>query len=79
VNNFKNILDFNFTARVEKDFDSIANGSKNWTKMLDQFYSTFQPNVDDVKENAARETGERFLGNHPESGKKVIVLLGKFD
>ena len=78
VNNFKNILDFNFTARVEKDFDSIANGSKNWTKMLDQFYSTFQPNVDDVKENAARETGERFLGNHPESGKKVIVRLGKF-
>ena len=78
VNNFKNILDFNFTARVEKDFDSIANGSKNWTKMLEQFYSTFQPNVDDVKENAARETGERFLGNHPESGKKVIVRLGKF-
>ena len=78
VNNFKNILDFNFTASVEKDFDSIASGNKDWTGILEQFYSTFQPNVDDVKENAARETGERFLGYHPENGKKVIVRLGKF-
>ena len=78
VNNFSNILDYNFTASVEKDFDSIANGSQDWTSVLNDFYGAFHPNVLDVKENAARETGERLLGLHPENGRKVIVRLGKF-
>ncbi|MBU87227.1 MAG: DNA topoisomerase I [Flavobacteriaceae bacterium] len=78
VNNFSNILDYNFTASVEKDFDSIANGNQDWTNILNDFYGAFHPNVLDVKENAARETGERLLGLHPENGRKVIVRLGKF-
>jgi DNA topoisomerase-1 len=78
VNNFKNILDYNFTASVEQDFDKIANGDKNWTNILKDFYGTFHPNVEDVKENAERESGERLLGTDPVSGRKVIVRLGKF-
>ena len=78
VNNFKNILDYNFTASVEQDFDKIANGDKNWTNILKEFYGTFHPNVEDVKENAERESGERLLGADPVSGRKVIVRLGKF-
>ena len=78
VNNFKNILDYNFTASVEQDFDKIANGDKNWTNILKEFYGTFHPNVEDVKENAERESGERLLGVDPVSGRKVIVRLGKF-
>ena len=78
VNNFNNILDYNFTASVEQDFDKIANGDKEWTSILKDFYGSFHLNVEDVKENATRETGERTLGNDPQSGRKVIVRLGKF-
>ena len=78
VNNFKNILDYNFTASVEQDFDRIANGDKEWTNILKEFYGTFHPNVEDVKENAERESGERVLGSDPVSGRRVIVRLGKF-
>ena len=78
VNNFKNILDYNFTASVEQDFDKIANGDKEWTSILKDFYGTFHSNVEDVRENAERESGERLLGTDPISGKKVIVRLGKF-
>ena len=78
VNNFKTILDYNFTASVEEDFDKIANGDKEWTSILKEFYGTFHSNVEDVKENAERESGERTLGIDPVSGKKVIVRLGKF-
>ena len=78
VENFKNILDFNFTAQVEQSFDDIASGSKNWTEMLKTFYDQFHPTVEDVKENAQRESGERFLGVDPSSGRSVKVRLGKF-
>ena len=78
VNNFKNILDYNFTASVEQDFDKIANGDKEWTSILKDFYGTFHSNVEDVRENAERESGERLLGTDPISGRKVIVRLGKF-
>ena len=78
VNNFNNILDYNFTASVEKDFDKIANGDKEWTSILKDFYGNFHLNVENVKENAKRESGERVLGNDPVSGRKVIVRLGKF-
>ena len=78
VNNFKNILNYNFTASVEQDFDKIANGDIEWTNILKDFYKPFHSTVEDVKENATRETGERVLGVDPKSGRKVSVRLGKF-
>ena len=78
VKNFGNILDYNFTAKVEQDFDEIAEGNLNWSKMMQEFYDKFHPNVKDVAENADRESGERILGKHPENGKTVLVRLGKF-
>jgi DNA topoisomerase-1 len=78
VNNFKDILNYNFTASVEQDFDKIANGDKEWTSILKEFYSSFHPIVEDVQLNAARETGERVLGDDPKTGRKVSVRLGKF-
>ena len=61
-NNFKNIVDYNFTASVENDFDLIANGNKDWQKIIDLFYNPFIEKVNDVQKNAKRETGERILG-----------------
>lgn len=78
VNHFSNILDYNFTAKVEQSFDDIAEGNEEWTKMMRDFYSEFHPQVLDVAENAEREVGERILGEDPETGKPVSVRLGKF-
>ncbi|WP_159946525.1 type I DNA topoisomerase [Polaribacter septentrionalilitoris] len=78
VANFSNILDFGFTAKVENSFDDISEGDENWTEMIKSFYTKFHDNVEDVKENAERESGERILGKHPQSGKTVLVRLGKF-
>jgi len=78
VANFSNILDFGFTAKVENSFDDISEGTENWTEMIKDFYTKFHDNVEDVKENAERESGERILGKHPETGKTVLVRLGKF-
>ncbi len=78
VENFETIMDFNFTADVEQSFDDIANGGKDWTEMLKIFYKQFHSNVEHVKENAQRESGERVLGTDPKSGRPVKVRLGKF-
>ena len=78
VKNFSTILDYNFTAKVEQDFDEIAEGNIDWTKMMNDFYSKFHPNVVEVEENAERESGERILGTDPKSGKQILVRLGKF-
>ena len=78
VNNFENILDYNFTAQVEQDFDEIAEGKEDWIKMIKSFYGDFQTTVQHVKEHAERESGERVLGAHPDSGRTVKVRLGKF-
>ncbi|GAA0871432.1 type I DNA topoisomerase [Gangjinia marincola] len=78
VNHFGKILDYNFTAKVEQDFDEIAEGGEKWTEVMSEFYDEFHPIVTDVAENAERETGERILGTHPDSGKTVSVRLGKF-
>ena len=78
VENFKTILDLNFTAQVEQNFDDIANGGKDWTEMLKGFYEKFHNTVEYVKENAQRESGERVLGVDPRSGRPVKVRLGKF-
>ena len=78
VNHFANILDYNFTAKVEESFDNIAEGNEEWTVMMKDFYKDFHPHVQDVAKNADREVGERILGEDPESGKPVSVRLGKF-
>jgi DNA topoisomerase-1 len=78
VKNFGSILDYHFTAKVEQDFDEIAEGNVNWSKMMQEFYDQFHPNVKDVEANAERESGERILGVDPVSGKPISVRLGKF-
>ncbi|MGJ5640495.1 type I DNA topoisomerase [Formosa sp. S-31] len=78
VNHFESILDYNFTAKVEEDFDDIAEGKEDWTKMMKEFYTNFHPHVKDVQENADRESGERILGTDPKTGRQVSVRLGKF-
>jgi len=78
VENFSSILDYNFTAKVEQDFDDIAEGKEEWTKMMRDFYADFHPHVKHVEENADRESGERILGEDPQTGKTVLVRLGKF-
>ena len=77
-NHFEYIMDYNFTAKVEQDFDNIASGKKDWTEMMKSFYGKFHPVVEDVQQNATRESGKRVLGSHPENGKEVSVRLGKF-
>ena len=78
VNNFDSILDYNFTAKVEQDFDNIADGSDEWKSMMKNFYNTFHPIVEDVAQNAEREIGERVLGTDPQSGRQLSVRLGRF-
>ncbi len=77
VKNFGNILDYNFTAKVEQDFDEIAEGNIDWAKMMQDFYNQFHPNVKEVEANAERESGERILGRDAD-GRQVSVRLGKF-
>ncbi len=78
VNHFESILDYNFTAKVEESFDDIAEGKEDWKAMMKDFYKGFHPQVEDVQENAERETGERVLGTDPKTGRQVSVRLGKF-
>ena len=78
VANFSNILDFGFTAKVESDFDEIAEGKEDWIAMIKGFYKDFHPTVEDVVANAERAKGERLLGTDPASGKNVYVRLGRY-
>ncbi len=78
VNHFEGILDYNFTAKLEQNFDEIAQGEEQWTKVIKEFYDKFHPNVEDVAKNAEREVGERILGEDPKTGKPVSARLGKF-
>ena len=78
VNHFESILDYNFTAKVEESFDDIAEGKEDWRVMMKDFYKGFHPQVEDVQENAERESGERILGTDPKTGRQVSVRLGKF-
>lgn len=75
---FSRIMDYNFTAKVEEEFDDIAKGLTEWTKMIQDFYSPFHANVEDTLENSERATGERELGKHPASGRKIIARIGRF-
>lgn len=78
VNHFGAIVDYNFTAKLEQDFDEVASGNEKWPRVMDEFYKKFHPVVEDVAKNAEREVGERVLGKDPESGKPVSARLGRF-
>ena len=78
VQHFKGIVDFNFTAKVEKQFDEIAQGLTEWTDMIRSFYTPFHTEVESTKETAERATGERDLGIDPVSGKAVSVRIGRY-
>jgi DNA topoisomerase-1 len=76
---FDNIVDYSFTARVEKEFDEIARGGKAWEQMIDSFYGSFHPKVEKSESlERAEVRGSRALGKEPASGKPVYVKLGKF-
>jgi DNA topoisomerase I len=75
---FKEIMDYNFTARVEKEFDDIAAGNIEWTKMISEFYKPFHKNVETTLEVSGYSKGERLLGKDPKSGKPVFVRMGKY-
>ncbi|OAV68859.1 DNA topoisomerase 1 [Bacteroidales bacterium Barb6XT] len=79
MGNFPAVMDYNFTAGIEKEFDAIAEGELVWTEAIDKFYKVFHPIVDSV--NALRtehKVGERELGTDPKSGKPVFVKIGRF-
>ncbi|HBN47472.1 MAG TPA: type I DNA topoisomerase [Prevotella sp.] len=79
LQNFPDIMDYNFTAKVEEEFDRIAEGKEEWTKMMVDFDKKFEPNVEKVM-NARSEhkAGERQLGTDPKTGKPVFVKIGRF-
>ena len=78
IENFSEIVDYNFTADVEEQFDKIAEGKLKWTGMLDKFYTPFHKTVEDTLEKKIRKTGVRILGTHPETGEQVSVRMGRF-
>ncbi|MBF6611115.1 MAG: type I DNA topoisomerase [Chryseobacterium sp.] len=78
TNNFAEILDYGFTAKVEQNFDDIANGAEKWKEVLGEFYKEFHPKIEDVEENADRATGERLLGKDPKSGKNIYARMGRY-
>lgn len=78
VDYFQNIMDYDFTARVESNFDEIAEGKVEWTKMIDEFYQDFHATVEDVQENAERASGEREIGIDPTTGKVMNARIGRY-
>ena len=79
LENFPEILDYNFTANVEKDFDVVAEGKKNWTTLIRQFYDNFEPQVDQaLTQKTDHKVGERSLGVDPKSGRPVTVKIGRY-
>jgi DNA topoisomerase-1 len=78
IENFSEIVDYNFTADVEEQFDEIAEGKRKWTGMLKEFYDPFHKTIENTLEKKDRKTGTRFLGNHPETGEPVTVRMGRF-
>ncbi|MDR2814995.1 MAG: type I DNA topoisomerase [Prevotellaceae bacterium] len=78
VEHFPRVMDFSFTAKVEEEFDEIADGKIIWNKMIDDFYQIFHEKVEDALQNSQRATAERRLGVDPKTGKEVIVRIGRF-
>ena len=77
IKHFSSIVDYNFTADVEAQFDVIAEGRKDWQQMIGDFYKPFKTLVDDALDSE-REAGERILGTDPATGKQVLVRIGRF-
>jgi DNA topoisomerase-1 len=75
---FENIMDYNFTALVEKEFDEIAQGQLQWNKMIESFYTPFHKEVAKTTETAERQSGERLLGTDPKTGKNIYAKVGRF-
>jgi len=78
VQYFDNILDYNFTASVEKEFDEIAQGNKVWNEMIKEFYTPFHDRIQDTLEKSKKQSGERLLGQDPETGKNVYAKIGRY-
>ena len=79
IENFPDIMDYNFTARVEQQFDQIAEGKEPWTDMMRNFDSRFEPDVEKViNARSEHKAGERQLGNDPKTGRPVFVKIGRF-
>ena len=77
--NFSEIMDYNFTATVEKDFDAIAEGEKQWSEPISAFYKGFEPQINTILQTKSEyKVGERILGNEPATGKPVSVKIGRF-
>ena len=75
---FDDIMDYHFTARIEEEFDEVAQGRMVWSKMIDDFYNPFKKDVENTIENAERIKGERELGVDAQSGKKVVARMGRY-
>ncbi len=75
---FDDIMDYGFTAKIEGEFDEVAEGKMKWNKMIDDFYLPFKKDVDNTIENAERIKGERELGIDPDSGKPVVARMGRY-
>lgn len=78
IKHFSNIMNYNFTAEVEKEFDEIALGNSIWYEMIGKFYFPFHENVEKTIENSERSTGERILGKDPKTGKVILVRIGRY-
>ncbi len=78
IEHFENIIDYNFTATIEKDFDEIADGKKKWGSLIAKFYKDFDPQVSNIDKTTGKYHGERLLGVDPESKKNIYVKLGPF-
>jgi DNA topoisomerase-1 len=78
LENFSEIVDYNFTAEVEEQFDEIALGNLKWTGMIEKFYTPFHKTVTNTLEKKERKTGVRVIGNHPETGEPVTVRMGRY-
>jgi len=79
LDKFPHVMDYNFTANIEKEFDKVAEGEEEWTELLQNFYGLFHPVVEEVAgSKTEHKVGERILGNDPKTGKPVSVKVGRF-
>ncbi len=78
MKHFDDIIDYNFTANVEKEFDEIAAGKNDWKKIIKSFYGPFHSKIEDTLDNSGKFSGERLLGTDPKTGKNVFVKIGRY-
>ena len=78
VKYFENIINYNFTANIEREFDEIAEGQKVWNEVIKEFYSPFHSQIEDTLEKSKKFSGEKLLGKHPETEKNIFVKIGRY-